>query len=272
MESTDAQQGTSLQLLSHGATQFRGNAWNYPFGWKPVPATERLDQLQHIWGMDDSFARQAIAELEAVDNRGSWSGDEVWTHNLSDGIFVAPKLVSAMDKLIKSDPYGNDYGMFTSLTLGLIEPTVLVRLSNRHQPNGLGGFEPESLRLNSVARDMVRRLEEDTPGDYIVRRFNSGSAINLCGQGQAIERMQQSGFTPFTLYHIAILLLTMPERLTDPKHLWLMSAADDYNSSGLNEEWDGSVLARFSEKSQAVVITDVWKGDLREYYGFPFFL
>jgi hypothetical protein len=265
----------SLQDLSREASKFRGNTYNYPVGWEPTPASERLRILETTFLLDPRGVQERIDTFEAVDNRGAWSGDERFVQTISDGVFVSPKITSLARDNGFDDPFGADYGNLCAAVLqqanSMGTAGVRLALSNRFDKKLEGALTPDLFRMKPEARTLWAQIEEDTPGDYLVRRFNSGSVFNLLGPGQGYEEIVKHGLAPFTLFHIAVLLLTMPERLKEPKHLWLMSAADEYNYSAAPDEWDGSLVARMGEIGGRVV-TDVWKGDLREYYGFPCFL
>ena len=183
----------------------------YPDGWKPTSVEEQLSVLQGFYpGLVGShvveIAGGIIGPLDA------------------DGLFVVPKPGSVAAKLGIEDPFGEGYGQ-------LLETTVLVHLAGQRKFHNYraGKLTPDRVRVRRSTADALRKLEEKTPGDFLVFLAQTGKKWGGYSPRNSRWEMER-GTAEFALpaWVVGHIVLTNPARLDKNEHLFVDCPGDEY--------------------------------------------
>ncbi len=175
----------------------------YPKGWKLRDISEQLTILQKIEEFKVLNARHVIRMAKHLSD----------VPEGADGLVIIPKPCRV----------ANSYNEAVVLM------TELMAKNRKDWHNYRGGkLGPEYLRLTEKTKQVIIRLEKETPGDYLVIPVQTG----LRHRGRSMRRANVMFIDrEFGLgsYEIGIILLTHPERLREPEHLGIDCAGCDYS-------------------------------------------
>ncbi|HEY4695056.1 MAG TPA: hypothetical protein VIH52_03820 [Candidatus Nanoarchaeia archaeon] len=190
----------------------------YPEGWKPTSVEEQLSVLQGFYpDLDGShvveIAGGIIGPLD------------------TDGLFVVPKPSSVAAKLGINDPYGAGYGQ-------LLEAAVLTHLAGQRNFHNYraGELTPDRVRVRQSTAEALRKLEEATPGDFLVFFAQTGKKWGGYSPRNARWEMERAA-SEFALpaWCVGNILLTNPNRLDKFEHLCIDCPGDEYRFKPVGE-------------------------------------
>jgi hypothetical protein len=197
--------------------------YGYPQGWRLKGVSEQLAALQEI----ETFRSLDGSNVVQIADRFTELPEE------ADGLSVFPK----------PSKVANSYNEAVVLMTDLMKESRKDWYNYRE-----GELGPEYLRLTQKTQQAITRLEQDTPGDYLVVPVQTG----LWHRGRSVRRaramMFQSewGLGP---YELGIILRVHPERLQKYEHLAIDCAGCEYSpgadaqfSHCLYFYWSGGVL------------------------------
>ena len=91
-----------------------------------------------------------------------------------------------------------------------------------------GELGPQYVRILAEAKDLLIQLEANTPGDVLVMALDFGNGYAGWSPRAAKWESVNNDQLPLTAAHVAVLLLTMPDRLVAWENLFI-DCADEYN-------------------------------------------
>ncbi len=187
--------------------------WFYPNGWKPTSVAEQLAVLLGFYpDLDSSHVVEIATGITVPED--------------ADGLFVVPKPSSIAAKLgITTDPLIEGYGQ-------MLEASVLAQLAGQRKFHNYraGELTPDQVRMRQSAADAIRKLEEETPGDFLVFAAQTGKKWGGYSPQNArwdIERKSESEF-PLPAWCVGHIILTNPTRLEAYKILLIDCPGDEY--------------------------------------------
>lgn len=178
----------------------------YPTGWKmPAPA-EQAKRLALIFpGINLSYVDELVRAIKNVPK-------------LADGIAVVPK----KSYLIKnSDGYG-------AACLDVFDGIV----QQRPFYNRVGQLDDKRFRTPEDVDQILKRLEDNTPGDTIVLPFNFGSLYAGWSEEAAKWQALNCGQLPINAAQAGCLIQTVPDRFV-PGSLGI-DTVDEWNTWNVN--------------------------------------
>lgn len=192
-------------------TKKRVQSEYYPDGYESKPVADQLAVLAKLYPQLDGSQVAALAS--------SW---EV----LPDGaelLQVVPKLYSVAKLHRIDDPYGTGYGKCLELML------VHIAQSRTFYNYRKGRLTDPYLRLLEHTRQALKRLEAETPGDYLVIPMQSGLRYAGSSVSRARWDIEHSGQWSLPSWVVGHHLLTHPERGVRWEQLHLDGPGDEYS-------------------------------------------
>jgi hypothetical protein len=201
----------------------------YPDGWKPTTVEEQLAGLQGFYpDLDGSHVVEIASGMEVPED--------------ADGLFVVPKPSSVAAKLVIENPYGEGYGQ-------LLESTVLAHLASQRKFKNYraGELTPDRVRVRQSAADAIRKLEDETPGDFLVFAAQTGKKWGGYSPRNSRWKMER-GTAEFALpaWVVGHIVLTNPTRLDKNEHLFIDCPGDEYRFEG-EVEFGGCLCFYFGD-------------------------
>lgn len=190
--------------------------WFYPDGWKPTSVEKQLLVLQGFYpDLDGSHVAEIAMGITVPED--------------ADGVFVVPKPSSVAVKLGVNDSFGEGYGQ-------MLEASVLAHLASQRKFHNYhaGELTPDRVRVRQSAADAIRKLEEETPGDFLVFAAQTGKKWGGYSPQNArwdIERKVENEF-PLPAWCVGHIVLTNPTRLDRYEILWIDCPGDEYRFGG----------------------------------------
>jgi len=190
----------------------------YPKGWKPTSVEKQLKVLQGCYPeLDGSHVTEIAAGITIPED--------------ADGLFVVPKLSSVAAKLGIENPFGEGYGQ-------LLESTVLTHLASTRKFHNYraGELTADRVRMRQSAADALRKLEGETPGDFLVFPAQTGKKWGGYSPRNARWEMER-GTTEFPspAWVDGHIVLTNRKRLEKDEHLFVDCPGDEYRFGGAAE-------------------------------------
>lgn len=183
----------------------------YPKDWSP---TTIFDQLGVVLGYYPDLDASHVVEVA--------KGIEV--PQAADGLFVIPKPTRVAAKLGIENPYGEGYGQ-------LLETTVLTHLASQRKFYNYraGELTADRVRMRQSAANALRKLEEETPGDFLVFPAQTGQKWGGYSPRNARFEMERGTIEfPLPAWVVGHVLLTRPKRLYQYEHLAIDCPGDEY--------------------------------------------
>ncbi len=185
-------------------------AWFYPKNWKSKSISEQLVKLT------DLFQSIDLSQVEAL-------MDKVIVQKLADGVVILPKL-SFLAKLWSiPDPYGEGYGFVCEKLFGRIA------VSRAFYNYRAGQMDAKHIRIHQEVRNLLEKLEAETPGDVLVLPFDFGGLYAGWSPRAARWEALNNSQLPLITAQVACLLLTMPDRLTTWEQLFIDCSGDEWD-------------------------------------------
>lgn len=118
---------------------------------------------------------------------------------------------------------------------------------------------PNNLRLARQTDKALRKLEQDTPGDFLVIPFQFG----MRHQGRSVRRARvcfaknEFGFGP---YEVAALLITHPDRITGLDQLYIDCGGCEYAFSNTDDRFDFCLNFKGNSDHDCLSLQCDWHG------------
>jgi len=185
-------------------------AWFYPEGWTVPSIDKQIESAGRVFlGIDLSKVSARVSQLMPVPEG-------------ADGIALIPKVSHLGKRWGLEDPYGKNYGRIVEQVLALIA-------SSRPFYNWCEGDLGPSHRIHANVKQLLMRLEAETPGDVLTLPMSFGNLYAGCSPRHARWEALHQNQLPLGAAQVGCLLLTMPDRLTDWAQLFVDAPADEYN-------------------------------------------
>lgn len=179
-------------------------------GWEAERISTQLDTLQEFYSyLDASHVQNLAGQIELPEG--------------ADGVFVIPKLSRVAERFNITDPFVSGYGR-------LLKQSVLNYLEIS---KGISS-EPLSLTAGEVqmresASSEIQKLEETTPGDFLVIAAQAGRKyIGFSPRNARWEIEHSETEFPMPAWVAAHLVLANPKRLAGRMQVELDCVGDDY--------------------------------------------
>lgn len=201
---------THIQNQNPYASEHTTPRFFYPEGYKPNLVEEQVRLLLELMPDLDASHVEAISK--------SWQ-----TPDEADGIYVIRKPSVVAVRRGVENPW-NDFG-----TLAEKGPLADIAAQRRFTNYRAGQLGPDRYRATNSAKDPLRALEAEQPGDFLV--FPASTGRLFAGYSPRNSRWEvehsESRF-PMLLYVGGEILLGNPHRFTRNKDLALDCPGDEY--------------------------------------------
>jgi len=219
-------------VISFAQTDPSGNQFDYPGDYKVKPlAEQRALLLRHFPQLRGAGA--ASAPLP----------------NAAEGYFAIPR----WEKIAPT------YAEALEKVFAALNSSGSVKFHN-YQESRLG---PNYLREEKQSRTKWERLARQQRGDIIVVPAQFGMYFRGLSVRRVREKLTENEFG-LGAYHVAIMLLTHPERLSTGNELWVYAPGDEYSYRG-----DGKfeLAPIFYFRSGEIGFDVIWFDGAYDFYG-----
>lgn len=200
----------------------------YPKGWAVPSMAVQADRLINLF--------------LGINLQGSNVSEKRTVPTGADGLALLPTLRFLGEYFKVANPYGKDYGQLIEKLCELLSKQRNGAFCNYRK----GELTEAYVRLYAEVRERLEKLEVAAPGDVLVLPVAFGHLYaGWSARAARWEALDQEQL-PLGGVHVACLLLTMPERLTDYEQLWIDCPGDEYNWSA-GGRWSDCLDLRFDD-------------------------
>lgn len=178
------------------------------------------------------------------------------------GIGVFPKLVFLGKQVGVNDPYGAHYEQLVEFVFERIAESGFPFCDDRKGKAAIG-----HIQLHSEAKDLLIKLEAETPDDVLVLPFSLGNQFPGWSTEAARWEALNSRQLPLGAAQIGCLLLGMLDHLDPWREKFIDLPADEYKWEGLSDSLPGSCMFVFRGSDPTDLQFGVRSTDIAVAYG-----